>query len=196
MERGPSTAEWAIPIPRTRASIKVSDVLKFEVADQVARITMNRPEALNAVNPALRDALTRAFETVRDDPSIRVAVLTGAGDRAFSAGSDLKWRAANEDAVAEQRLSRGPFAILDPGFGCWKPIIAAVNGYAVGGGLEIALACDLIVAAEHAQFGCPEPRRGIMAGWGGVHRLPRQLPLKQAMSLILTGRLISADEAY
>src|SRR5204863_7503346 len=121
-------------------------------------------------------------------------ILTGAGDKAFSAGNDLRFTAEH---------GRDMVRMADSGFGglanrttCWKPILAAVNGYALGGGFEMALACDLIVAADHARLGLPEPRVGLMAGAGGVHRMARQVPLKLAMGLLLTGRLIQADEAY
>ena len=171
-------------------------IVLFEVRDHVAHVTLNRPAVLNAINPPLYEALTAAMTRFRDDPDLWVAILTGAGDRAFSAGADLKWRASHESEVkaGASTMMRGGF--VSPRFQCWKPIIAAVNGYAVGGGLELALACDVIVAAEHAQFGLPEPRRGLMAGAGGVHRLLRQVPWKLAMGLILTGKLISAAEAY
>ena len=170
-----------------------NDVL-FEQEGHLAVITLNRPKALNSINPPLGNALQEALEEVRDNDSIWVAILTGAGDRAFSAGADLRWRADNEDEVRTPDAGTGG-KILSSEFACWKPVIAAVNGYAVGGGLELAIACDLIVAAERAQFGLPEPRRGLMADAGGVHGLSRQIPIKLAMEMILTGQFIDAQRA-
>jgi enoyl-CoA hydratase/carnithine racemase len=154
----------------------------FESRGRVAVITLNRPESLNAINPPLHSALTDAMIRVRDDPDSWVGILTGAGERAFCAGADLKWRAANEEQVRMRAGSgvRPPFTW--PQFGCYKPLIAAVNGYAVGGGLELAMACDIIVAAEHAQFGLPAPRRGLMADGGGVQRFHRRDRAIQAQS--------------
>jgi enoyl-CoA hydratase/carnithine racemase len=123
-----------------------------------------------------------------------VAILTGAGERAFSAGNDLKWTA--EHRGERPQMSKGGFAGITSRFDITKPIIAAVNGFALGGGCEIALACDIIVAADHARLGLPEPRVGLMAGAGGVHRLPRHIPLKIAMGMILTGKHLSAAEAH
>ena len=166
------------------------------VANHVARITLNRPASLNAINPPLADALDSAMERVRDDPTIRVAILTGAGDRAFCAGADLKWRASHEDETRRPRARGNRPGFVYPRFHCWKPVIAAVNGYAVGGGFELALACDIIVAAEDARFGFPEPRRGLMADGGGVQRLVRRLPWNQAAGLLFTGRFIGGKEAF
>ena len=125
-----------------------------------------------------------------------MAIVTGAGDRAFCAGNDLK-ATADASADGEQRVDSGArFAAITRGYDCPKPLIAAVNGVAAGGGFEIALACDIVVAADSARFGLPEPRVGLIAGAGGIHRLSRQIPLKQAMGMLLTGRLVSADEGY
>ncbi len=127
------------------------------------------------------------------DDELWVAIFTGAGERAFSAGADLKYFAeeAHEQYLRQPRKRKGH--VLDQ---CHKPVIAAVNGYAVGGGLEMALRCDIIIAAEHAQFGLPEARRGLLADTGGVIKLPRRVPFHQAMGLILTGKFISAQEAH
>lgn len=171
-----------------------NDTVLFEQSGHLVTITLNRPEALNAINPPLGDALRHAFEEVRDNDSVWVAILTGAGDRAFSAGADLRWRSENEDKVRNPGAGTGG-KVLSAEFACWKPVIAAVNGCAVGGGLELALACDVIVAAERARFGLPEPRRGLMADGGGVHGLSRQIPLKLAMEMILTGQFIDARRA-
>lgn len=171
-----------------------NDTVQFEQDGHLAIITLNRPSAMNSINPPLGEALREALEEVRDNESIWVAILTGAGDRAFSAGADLKWRSENEDEVRTPDAGTGG-KILSAEFGCWKPVIAAVNGYAVGGGLELAIACDLVVAGERAQFGLPEPRRGLMADAGGVHGLSRQIPIKLAMEMILTGQFIDARRA-
>ncbi len=172
----------------------MKDLIKFEVEGHSAVITLNRPDVLNALNPPLERAMFEAFVAVRDDPSIWVVILTGAGGRAFSAGNDLKWRAENEDSIRDVAVSREE-AFNHPAFGLWKPVIAAVDGYAVGGGLELALACDVIVASDRSQFGLPEPRRGLMADAGGVHGLPRLIPPKFAMELILTGAFVDAGRA-
>lgn len=171
-----------------------NNTVRFDQYGHLATITLNRPEALNSMNPLLGHALREALEEVRDNDSIWVAILTGAGDRAFSAGADLRWRSENEDRVKVPKAGTGG-KILSAEFACWKPVIAAVNGYAVGGGLELALACDVIVAAERAQFGLPEPRRGLMADGGGVNGLTRQIPIKLAMEMILTGQFIDAHKA-
>jgi enoyl-CoA hydratase/carnithine racemase len=164
---------------------------------RLAYVTIDRPEVMNAVHHEANAELTDIFADFIGDDDTWIAILTGAGDRAFSAGNDLKATAA---------IARGERPAPVPGgrrvaFGgivgvtCDKPIIAAVNGFALGGGFEIALACDLIIAADHARFGLPEPRVGLVAGAGGMHRLPQQLPLKQAMGYLLTGRQMSAHEA-
>ena len=126
----------------------------------------------------------------------KIAVITGAGDRAFCAGSDLKWRSENEEAVKSYIKNNDDIFFNHPKFELWKPVIAAVNGYAVGGGLELALACDLIVASEDAKLGLPEPRRGLMADGGGIQGLIRQIPYKQAMEIILSGEFIDAKKGY
>lgn len=167
--------------------------LRYEKSEHVAHVTLDRPEVLNALHPPLEAELDQVWQDFMHDDQLWVAVLTGAGERAFCAGSDLKYRAgeAAEDALRRPTQSRAH--ILDQ---CWKPLIAAVNGYAVGGGLELALRCDIILAAEHAQFGLPEARRGLLADAGGVLKLPRRIPYHLAMGMILTGKLISAQEAH
>ncbi len=169
----------------------------YEKKGRIAYVTLNRPEVMNALHDAAHIELREIFNDFKNDDESWVAIITGAGNRAFSAGNDLKATAAamamGEKPAGEKLL---PFGGITSGFECMKPLIAAVNGVAVGGGFEIALACDLVVAAEHARFGLPEPRVGLIAAAGGMHRLPQQIPLKQAMGLLLTGRLISAQEAY
>jgi crotonobetainyl-CoA hydratase len=154
-------------------------------------VTLNRPEVMNALHPPANFELEKAFDEFVADPELWVAIVTGAGDRAFSAGNDLKYQAS---AGAKLEIPRSGFAGLTSRFDNPKPVIAAVNGVAMGGGFEIALACDLIVAAETATFALPEPRVGLAAVAGGIHRLPREIGLKRAMGMLLTGRRVSARE--
>ncbi len=168
----------------------------YEKKGHIAYVTINRPEVMNALHYAANVELNEIFTDFKQDDEAWVAIITGAGERAFSAGNDLK---ATAQATARGESFTGqkpvPFGGITTGFECPKPLIAAVNGVAMGGGFEIALACDLIIAAEHARFALPEPRVGLLAAAGGVHRLPQQIPLKQAMSMLLTGRQVSASEA-
>ncbi len=174
------------------------EFLDFEICDKVATITLNRPDVLNAIHPPMANELSQAWKQVRDDEDIWMAVLTGSGERAFSAGSDLKWRSAQGEGVRDHNR-REVLDLTKEGFqrgrDNWKPLIAAVNGYAVGGGLELVLGCDLVIAADHAKFGLPEVRRGLMADGTGIHRLMRRLPYNVAMELILTGEFIPALKA-
>ncbi len=168
--------------------------IKYEKRNHLAYITLNRPEVMNALHPPCHIEMDQVWDDFMADKEMWVAILTGAGERAFSAGNDLKWTA--EHRGERPPMSKGGFAGITARFDITKPIIAAVNGFALGGGCEIALACDIIVAAEHARFGLPEPRVGLMAGAGGVHRLPRHIPLKIAMGMILTGKHVTAAEAH
>lgn len=174
--------------------------IRFEVADHVARITIDRPERMNAFDDHTHVAFSEAIDRFQADDDAWVAVLTGTGDRAFCAGRDLKWTAAMADASpdekAESAARLATATRLQDRFDIVKPIIARVNGFALGGGLELALACDILVAADHAELGLPEPRRGLIAGGMGVHRLPRQIPHHVAMGYLLTGRHMSAARAY
>src|SRR5215207_9894374 len=163
----------------------------YEKRDHLAFITINRPEVMNALHPPASEELSAIWDAFATDPDLWVAILTGAGDRAFSAGNDLKYTAAHANQPTGPRPPlKGGFGGITARFDLFKPIIAAGNGWAMGGGCEMALACDIIIAAEHARFGLPEPRVGLIAGAGGVHRLPRQLPLKIAMGMMLTGKQI------
>jgi enoyl-CoA hydratase/carnithine racemase len=164
----------------------------FEKREHVAVVTVNRPEVMNALHPPAHAELAQAWTDFMADPDLWVAILTGAGERAFSAGSDLKYRVTEADEAALRGPAQQGGHVLDR---CWKPLIAAVNGYAVGGGLELALRCDVIVAAEHARFGMPEPRRGLLADEGGVVKIPRRLPYHLAMGMLLTGKFVTAQEA-
>ena len=172
----------------------------FEVIDKVAWITLNRPDALNSLNPELRWQLSQHMDEVETNEDIWLAVITGAGDRAFCAGADLKHRARERDASEEEKTRWRKLALetrhIIERWHMPKPIIAMVNGYALGGGLEVAMSCDIIMPADHAEFGLPEPSRGLIAGSAGVHRLPRQIGLKPAMGYMLTGRHMSAKRAY
>jgi crotonobetainyl-CoA hydratase len=153
-------------------------------------LTLNRPDVMNALHAPAHAEMAHALDAFRDDPEQWVMILTGAGDRAFSAGNDLKWQAGG----GEMRTPPSGFAGLTSRCDLAKPLIAAVNGVAMGGGFEIALACDLIIASETAVFALPEPRVGLAALAGGLHRLPRAIGLKRAMGMILTGRRVSARE--
>ena len=158
----------------------------------ILTVTIARPEVMNALNPPANQELALVFDEFAADPELWVAIITGEGERAFSAGNDLKYQ-ATEGGGAVTTPETG-FGGLTSRFDNFKPIIAAVNGVAMGGGFEIALACDLIIASDNAVFALPEPRVGLAALAGGVHRLPRQIGLKQAMGMILTGRRVSAAE--
>jgi len=173
---------------------------RYEKKDHVAYITITRPEVMNALHAHASREMGGVFDDFAADDDMWVAVLTGEGDRAFSAGNDLKYTAEMSRLPREERpdlsMPAGGFGGITSRFDLFKPVIARVNGFALGGGLEMALACDIIVAADHAEVGLPEPRRGLIAGALGVHRLPRHLPLKQAMGYLLTGRHIPAARAY
>ncbi|MEX2080781.1 MAG: enoyl-CoA hydratase-related protein [Dehalococcoidia bacterium] len=173
---------------------------RYEKKDHVAYITITRPEVMNALHAPASLELAGAWDDFAADDALWVAVLTGEGDRAFSAGNVLKWTAEMSRLPADQRprmtFPASGFGGITSRFDLFKPVIARVNGFALGGGLEMALACDIIVAATHAEVGLPEPRRGLIAGALGVYRLPRQLPLKVAMGYMLTGRHIPAERAY
>jgi len=155
-------------------------------------ITLNRPERMNALHSPAHVELAQIFDDFENDPDLWVAILTGAGERAFSAGNDLRWQA--EGGTREKPASG--FGGITERFDRSKPLIAAVNGVAMGGGFELALASDIIIASENAIFALPEPLVGLAALAGGLHRLPRQIPMKQAMGMILTGRRVPAEEGY
>ncbi|HET7305372.1 MAG TPA: enoyl-CoA hydratase-related protein [Segeticoccus sp.] len=167
--------------------------VRWEQAEQgVLLVTLDRSPA-NAVDVGTSHLLHDAFTTLRDDPALRVAVLTGAGDRFFCAGWDLKAAAQGEAADADH--GPGGFAGLTELFDLDKPVIAAVNGLAIGGGFELALAADLLVAADDAEFALPEVRLGLVPDSGGMVRLPRRLPRAIAAEMLLTGRRMPAEEA-
>jgi enoyl-CoA hydratase/carnithine racemase len=172
----------------------------FEKSGHVATLTINRPYALNAMDTEAHERLSSYLDRCNSDEDIRVIVLTGTGERAFSVGRDLK------AMVRENALTGSDKLAMEE---CWmrmrritdrhdlnKPHIARVNGLALGGGFEIALACDIVIAADTAEFALPEPKRGLIPFAGGVHRLPRQIPLKAAMGHLLTGRPMTSARAY
>lgn len=173
----------------------------YEIKNHVAYVTLNRPEVMNAVNQQMRREIIDVCDQVRRDPEVRACIFTGAGDRAFSTGFDLKERASDGEAstlFGQRHAERQPgihfhhqaISSLD------KPTIAAIRGYAVGGGLEVALACDMRVAAEDAKLGMMEVRRGRLGGSGGTQRLPRLIGTAKALELCLTGELVDAAEAF
>jgi enoyl-CoA hydratase/carnithine racemase len=173
----------------------------YAQTDRLVTITINRPEAMNAIDPETHQALIDAWTRFRDDDTAWVAILTGAGDRAFSAGADLKKLIPAVFATEPQR-GRGRhhndlgLAGITRGLEIWKPMIAAINGHCLAGGLEQALACDLRIASANATFGLTEVRWAIMPGAGGTQRLPRIVPLGKALEMILLGQQVTADEAY
>lgn len=165
----------------------------FECTDGIATVTVNRPEKLNAMDWDTYDQLTQAFGTIEQDPAIRVGVITGAGDRAFSAGADLK---TMHGADQEEPQGWRPWSPDRWDFGATttKPMVAAVNGYALAGGLELALVCDIRIASDNAQFGTPEVKWDLLHGYG-AYRLPQIVGLSHAMHLLLTGEFIDASTA-
>lgn len=166
------------------------EFIKVDRDGPVTTVTLNRPDVMNALHSLAHFEMDDALNAFAADPDQWVAIITGAGDRAFSAGNDLKWQATG----GKMGSPPSGFAGLTSRFDLNKPVIAAVNGVAMGGGFEIALACDLIIASENAVFALPEPRVGLAALAGGLHRLPRAIGVKRAMGMILTGRRVSAKE--
>jgi E-phenylitaconyl-CoA hydratase len=168
--------------------------IDLSVTDGVALITINRPERLNALDTEHYEGLSRAWQTVRDDPAIRVAVITGAGERSFSTGADIKSFIPKPPELAELMLTQKS-QLLNRGLEVWKPVIAAVNGYCLGGGMTLLLAADIRVAAEHATFSVAEVKRGVFPANGGTQRIAQQLPHAIAMEMLLTGESIDAATA-
>lgn len=169
------------------------DIL-FDVSDGVAVLTINRPQTMNAMTPSLRPQLIEAFEQIKDSDEIRIVILTGQGEKAFIAGAEIDTKinspiSARNDAQKGQSLTNTIERLP-------KPVIAAVNGVAMGGGMEIMLACDFCIAAETALFGMPEIKLGLIPGWGGTQRITRALGKKTAMQLALLGEPVKAEDAY
>jgi len=160
----------------------------YQKEGRIAIFTINRPEALNALNADVSLELNKAMIDFRDDPDVWVGIITGTGDKAFSAGADIKgFRPGPVEEVQMERVRADQI---------WKPFIAAINGYALGGGLELALTCDLRIAAEHARFGTPEIYVGVIPAGGGIDRLPRFIPRAKAAEILLMGKHMDAQEAY
>lgn len=169
----------------------------YEKKGHIAYITLNRPEARNSINSEAWEGLIKAWTDVRDDPEVRVAIVTGAGDKAFSAGADLK-EIAQFMMMPEDQRPASPVPEITPmrGLEVWKPFIAAINGICTGGGLELAMACDMRIAAEHATLGLMEVKQALMPSMTGTQRLPRLVPFSNALEILLTGDFIDAKEAY
>lgn len=169
------------------------ETLKLDVADRVATITIDRPEKRNALNGRVRRELLTALDALEPDDRVRVVVITGAGEKAFVAGADIGEFA--DRTPLEQRAAMEGRRVFEAIAAFPKPVIASINGFALGGGCELALACDVRIAARSARLGQPEVNLGILPGGGGTQRLPRLVGLGRAMRLILTGELIDAEEA-
>jgi enoyl-CoA hydratase len=167
----------------------------YEKKDPIAYVTVNRPRVLNALNTPTWKDLQTALEDARSDATVRGVILTGAGDKAFIAGADIS-ELAHATALAAEESSRFGQEVLDLIENLGKPVIAAVNGFALGGGCETAMACTIRIAAENAKFGQPEVKLGLLPGGGGTQRLPRLVGKGRALQLILSGEMISAQEAY
>lgn len=170
------------------------ETLLVDIEDRVAIITINRPDRRNALNAAVRAELIDALDRLRDDDAVRVVVLTGAGDRAFVAGADITEFA--ERSPLEQRAAMSGRRVFDEVAAFPKPTIAMVNGVALGGGCELAMACDMRIAGSSARFGQPETRLGLIPGGGGTQRLPRLVGAGRALRMILTGEAVAAEEAH
>src|SRR2546427_7669689 len=179
----------------TPADALTLENLLYEKKGAIAYVTLNRPKVLNALNQATWTDLRTAFEDARDDDAVRGVILTGAGDKAFIAGADISELAQVTAVEAEKSSSYGQ-AVLNLIENLGKPVIAAVNGFALGGGCETAMACTIRVASEYAKFGQPEVKLGLIPGGGGTQRLPRLVGKGRALQLILSGETISAQEAY
>ncbi len=168
--------------------------LEFSIRDRIATVVLNRPEAMNAIDPETQGELLDCWQRIRTDDDVRVVILTGAGERAFCTGADLKKTMPPPESYASLAFGKGDTDFASQ-LATDKPVICAINGYALGGGLELALACDIRIAAAHARFGLPEVRVGSIPGDGGTQRLPRTIGASDAMLLLLTGDHIDAAEA-
>jgi len=166
----------------------------FEKKNAIAYVTVNRPKVLNALNMATMDELRAAFHDIKNDAGVRVVILTGAGEKAFIAGADIGELAQHNTVTAKEYTHRGQ-SVLNLIENLGKPVIACINGFALGGGCEIAMACTMRLASENAKLGQPEVKLGLIPGYGGTQRLPRLIGKGLAMQLLLTGEIISAQEA-
>ncbi len=179
----------------TTAITPTLETVTYEKKNAIAYVTLNRPKVLNALSQRAWQDLKKAFEDARDDAAVRGVILTGAGDKAFIAGADIS-ELAHANAVDAETSSSFGHGVLDLIENLGKPVIAAINGFALGGGCETAMACTIRIAAEHARFGQPEVKLGVLPGGGGTQRLPRLVGQGRALQLILTGDMINAAEAY
>jgi enoyl-CoA hydratase len=170
------------------------ETLLYEVQHSIATITLNRPQVLHALNTKVFDELEAVFTDINQNPSIRVALLTGAGDKAFAAGADIRELAATDAVTGTAKARRGQavFSLIET---CSKPVIALINGFALGGGCELAMACTLRLAGERAKLGQPEIKLGLIPGYGGTQRLPRLVGASRALRMLLTGEIIGPEEA-
>ena len=178
----------------TASALKLENVL-YEKKGPIAYVTLNRPKVMNALNKATIVELKAAFEDARDDSGVRGVILTGAGDKAFAAGADVS-EVINDTALQAEESARLGQAVTLLIENLGKPVVAAVNGFALGGGCELAMACTIRIASESAKFGQPEVKLGIMPGFGGSQRLPRLVGKGRALQIILSGKSIDAQEAY
>ncbi|MDP9268867.1 MAG: enoyl-CoA hydratase-related protein [Acidobacteriota bacterium] len=169
--------------------------LLFEIKNAIAYVTINRPDKLNALNSQVMDDLNSAFTAIRDTAEVRAAILTGSGEKAFVAGADIGELNQHDPVSAKVATHKGQ-AVLNLIENLGKPVIACINGFALGGGCELAMACTIRLASENAKLGQPEVKLGIMAGYGGSQRLPRLVGTGIAMQLLLTGEMITAQEAH
>ena len=182
------------PAASTATALPLANVL-YEKKGAIAQVTVNWPKVLNALNTPTWNDLRTAFEDARDDAAVRGVILTGAGDKAFIAGADIG-ELAHATALDAERSSRLGQSVLDLIENLGKPVVAAINGFALGGGCETAMACTIRIAVEVAKFGQPEVKLGLVPGCGGTQRLPRLVGKGRALQLILSGGVISAQEAY
>ena len=167
----------------------------YEEKGAIVQVTVNRPKVLNALNMATMEELRRAFHEIKGKPAVRAVLLTGAGDKAFIAGADIGELSRNDAVAAKEYTHRGQ-SVLNLIENCGKPVIACINGFALGGGCEIALACTMRLASENAKLGQPEVKLGIIPGYGGSQRLPRLVGKGIAMQLLLSAEMITAQEAH
>jgi enoyl-CoA hydratase/carnithine racemase len=176
------------------SALKLENVV-YDKKGPIAYVTLNRPKVMNALNQAVFAELKAVFEDVRDDADVQAAILTGAGDKAFAAGADIS-EMSNYTAVQAEAATRRAQEVTELIEDLGKPVVAAVNGFALGGGCELTMACTIRIAAEGAKFGQPEVKIGVMPGAGGTQRLPRLVGKGRALQLILSGETINAQEAY
>jgi enoyl-CoA hydratase/carnithine racemase len=188
------TIEKENPMSSLASAQKLENVV-YDKKGPVGYVTLNRPKVMNALNKATINELHGVFEDARDDSAVCGVILTGAGEKAFAAGADIAEISNNTAVEAEEATRRGQ-ALTDLIENLGKPVIAAVNGFALGGGCELAMACTIRIAAESAKFGQPEVKIGVMPGYGGTQRMPRLVGRGRALKLILSGEIIDASEAY